>query len=154
MVIYGTKGKEKTIGQGNFYCPRCQVRRPYEHKKISKYFSLYFIPIIPIKNLGEYIECQFCFTPFETSVLDAVSQEANSVMKEFIAHVKGKLEEGIPLQPLISSLLEEGATEETVNTVIALITDGQIKSCDRCNLHYIKSINYCPDCGKSLERIS
>ena len=29
-------------------------------KKVKNYFTLYFIPLFPISDLGEYIECRNC----------------------------------------------------------------------------------------------
>ena len=70
MIIWGSKGKQKIVGRGHFYCPKCNSTRPYEHIRIGKYFTLYFIPIFQTQNLGEYIECKTCFTPYKTSILE------------------------------------------------------------------------------------
>ena len=153
VVIYGTKGKIRTIGTGSFYCPRCKTNRSYKHQKISKYFSLYFIPIFPIQNLGEYIECQFCFTPFETSILEINSQESQSEINQFIENLKSKLDEGFPLELLYAFILNDGGSEEVAKTVIAIVSEGKIKNCDRCDLSYIYSLNYCHECGNPLSEI-
>lgn len=154
MVIYGTKGKKRTIGRGYFYCPRCQVRRFYKHIKVSKYFSLYFIALIPVKNLGEYIECQTCFTPFETSVLEleAPQQRDNDVAKKFITHVKHKMNEGLSIQHLYASLVEEGLEEQTIKTILAVVTEGKIMLCETCEHGYIETLKFCPNCGSALSR--
>ena len=55
---------------GAFHCPRCAVKRPYDHKRIRRFFTLYFIPLIPLEHLGEYIECQHCRGSYKPEVLD------------------------------------------------------------------------------------
>ena len=42
MLIWGSKGKEKELSQGQFFCPKCNVLRPYKQKRVSKMFTLYF----------------------------------------------------------------------------------------------------------------
>ncbi|MGD8457204.1 MAG: zinc-ribbon domain-containing protein [Anaerolineales bacterium] len=69
MIIFGTKAKTKVIGQGSFMCPRCQKSCAYERIKVTKHFTLYFIPIIKIDDLGEYIECMECASRYHTSIL-------------------------------------------------------------------------------------
>lgn len=69
MIIFGTKGRTKEIGRGEFFCPNCRTRRAYLEKRIARYFTLYFIPIFPIKNLGEYVECQVCLKTYKTDIL-------------------------------------------------------------------------------------
>ena len=69
MIIFGTKGRTKEIGRGEFFCPNCRIQRPYIEKRISRYFTLYFIPIFPIKKLGEYVECQVCKKAYKPGIL-------------------------------------------------------------------------------------
>jgi len=69
MIIWGSKGKSKTIGTGTFYCPHCKSHQLFKHEEVSKYFTLYFIPLIKTEKLGEYIECQTCFKTFKPEVL-------------------------------------------------------------------------------------
>lgn len=104
--------------------------------------------------MGEYIECQFCFTPFETSVLELSAPETDEMVRKFINDVKSKLDKGIPLQGLIQSLLEDGASEDVAKTVIAVVSGGKINVCEACELHYLSSVNYCPECGKALSKIA
>jgi hypothetical protein len=68
MVIWGSKGKSKTIGTGTFYCPHCKSHQLFKHEEVSKYFTLYFIPLFKTEKLGEYIECQTCLKTFKPEV--------------------------------------------------------------------------------------
>lgn len=70
MIIFGTRGVKSTLDQGNFNCPQCECDKAYKHKKVTRFFTLYFIPIIPLGKLGEYVECQSCKGTFITNVLN------------------------------------------------------------------------------------
>ncbi len=69
MIIFGTKGRIKEVGSGQFVCPRCRAMRLYKRKHAARYFTLYFIPVFKIKDLGEFVECQTCGGTFQTAVL-------------------------------------------------------------------------------------
>jgi tellurite resistance protein len=70
MIIWGSKARTFTESSGNFYCPECDDYKAYESKKVKKYFTLYFIPLFPTSDLGEYIECGKCKSTFKNSVLN------------------------------------------------------------------------------------
>ncbi len=64
MIIYGVKTTEVTASEGTFACPRCQTVQNYRHVVLRRWFTLYFLPVIPLGRLGEQIECQACFSRF------------------------------------------------------------------------------------------
>ena len=70
MIIFGTRGVKSTIKQGQFLCPQCAAEKPYKHKKVRRWFTLYFIPVIPLDSQGEFVECQTCKGTFVPRVLD------------------------------------------------------------------------------------
>ncbi|MBK7010522.1 MAG: TerB family tellurite resistance protein [Saprospiraceae bacterium] len=70
MIIFGTRGVKSTLKSGTFLCPQCAVEKPYKHIKVTKFFTLYFIPLIPLGSAGEYVECQTCKGTFVPRVLD------------------------------------------------------------------------------------
>lgn len=69
MIIYGTRGKNVHAGDGQFLCPRCGVEKPYKHFEVKNYFTLYFIPLIPIGKAGEFVECGGCAGTFAPEIL-------------------------------------------------------------------------------------
>lgn len=79
MVIWGSKGKSKTIGTGTFYCPHCKSHQLFKHEEVSKYFTLYFIPLFKTEKLGEYIECQTCLKTFKPEVLQFSRQVGGGI---------------------------------------------------------------------------
>jgi len=83
MIIFGTRGVKSTLQEGEFMCPQCATTKPYKLKKVTKFFTLYFIPLIPLERLGEYVECQSCKGTFVPRVLD---YDPNKDKNEFQAH--------------------------------------------------------------------
>jgi hypothetical protein len=69
MIIYGYKHRENQLGTGHFHCFSCQVQRPYRHKKVVRYFTLFFIPLFPLGTLSEYVECQVCGRTYAPGIL-------------------------------------------------------------------------------------
>ncbi|HYV46156.1 MAG TPA: TerB family tellurite resistance protein [Myxococcaceae bacterium] len=71
MIIWGSRGRTSVVQEGQFFCPRCRSNQPYKLKRVQRWFTLYFIPIIPMGVLGEYAECGQCLTTWKTEVLTA-----------------------------------------------------------------------------------
>lgn len=70
LIIFGTTGITYGSEGGNFYCPDCDGEKAYRHRKVRRFFTLYFIPLIPLDLLGEYVECQTCTSTYKPSVLE------------------------------------------------------------------------------------
>jgi hypothetical protein len=152
MIIWGSKGKTKDVGSGFFYCPRCQGRRQYIHKEVGKYFTLYFIPLFRTSMLGEFVECQSCLTPFETSVLNYDHVAADNAQK-LLSAIQDEIEAGVPLQAIYGGLIDKGADKDTANTIIAMATKGKMKVCKSCELVYAPTLRFCSNCGSALEMV-
>ncbi|MEZ4316437.1 MAG: TerB family tellurite resistance protein [Myxococcota bacterium] len=69
FIIWGTRGVTSTAESGQFHCPRCG-QTPYDLKRVRRFFTLYWIPLIPLDTLGEYVECGGCANTFDKAVLD------------------------------------------------------------------------------------
>jgi hypothetical protein len=80
MIIFGTRSMDSTVSNGMFHCPRCAVEQPYAHKAVRRWFTLYFIPLIPMGQQGEYIECNSCAGTYEVDVLtyDHAAEQAKT----------------------------------------------------------------------------
>jgi predicted RNA-binding Zn-ribbon protein involved in translation (DUF1610 family) len=155
MIIWGSKGKEKTIAEGQFYCPQCRTSRPYRHKKVAKYFTLYFIPLFETKNLGEYIECQWCFTTFRTEVLHysrslEQDHEQQEKIKKMITDISDGLDAGASLQSIASIIKAAGGNEDASSAAIFAATQGKIKVCSKCGAVFKATLSYCSICGSLL----
>lgn len=80
MIIYGRKSREIEVASGQFHCPKCDDQRPYIHKQVARYFTLFFIPLFKINTLGEYVECQTCRRAFKPEILGLVSSEGSGTI--------------------------------------------------------------------------
>ena len=69
MIIFGTRGVTSTKETGPFNCPFCGDQRAYSRKSVRRFFTLYFIPLIPLDEIGSYIECLTCKQQFKDEVL-------------------------------------------------------------------------------------
>jgi tellurite resistance protein len=89
LIIFGTRGITTSVATGKFNCPGCAEKRSFVHKRVRRFFTLYFIPIIPLDLIGEYVECQHCTDTYNPAVLDfdPVKSE-RSIEAEFHTAVK------------------------------------------------------------------
>jgi hypothetical protein len=58
FIIWGTRSRRKEVGTGRFYCPTCRRMQTYKRQRVTRCFSLYFIPLFPVGEGGEIVECQ------------------------------------------------------------------------------------------------
>lgn len=71
MIIFGWRVVFFTLTRGVFHCPSCGGDRDYRRRQGRNFFTLFFIPVIPLnKTGGEFIECDTCHGRWETGVLD------------------------------------------------------------------------------------
>ena len=68
LFIAGTKGETSTADTGRFDCPHCQCETDYHHEQVHKKATVFFVPVATMELLGEYIECQNCFTLGENTL--------------------------------------------------------------------------------------
>ena len=92
MIIWGSRTRYSTTEEGVFYCPSEQGDRPYARKTAKQWFTLYFIPIFPMNERGEVVECQTCNNQFAPGVLDLptttqLSQTLTAAMRYAVASV-------------------------------------------------------------------
>jgi tellurite resistance protein len=90
VIIYGTRGVTSTQASGTFHCPQCGSGSPYRHKTVRRFFTLYFIPLIPLDKLGEYVECGACGGTYKPGVLDLDPEADRAAFEaEFHGAVRG-----------------------------------------------------------------
>ncbi len=70
FIIFGTRGVNKMIKHGDFMCPQCATTKKFRHLQVRRFFTLFFIPLIPLGTAGEYVECMSCKGTFVPRVLD------------------------------------------------------------------------------------
>lgn len=110
FIIFGTRGITWTADRGQFHCPRCGAGCDYVHKTVRRFFTLYFIPCIPLDKLGEYVECGRCQGTYQVEVLNYNPAEGERQFEAmFMIAMK---------QVMIAMLLADGVIDD--NEVIEL----------------------------------
>ena len=69
LLIFGLRVYFRTIGEGTFHCQRCGGDRRYRHRTGRRWIHVFFIPVIPLAPVGEFIQCTQCGTRYSTGVL-------------------------------------------------------------------------------------
>jgi hypothetical protein len=94
MIIFGTRSMNSRSGNGAFHCPRCGMERHYMHYVVKQWFTLYFIPVIPMGARGEFVECTSCAGTFGVEVLqynpETERREALELLRRFAALALGE----------------------------------------------------------------
>jgi len=104
MIIFGTRGVTTTPDKGQFHCPQCNGQTEYQLKRVRSFFTLYFIPLIPLNKLGEYVECPRCQGTYDIGILDYdPGQESAKFEALFFVAVK---------QVMIGMLLADGHIDD------------------------------------------
>lgn len=69
LLVFGLAVFFRTVGEGTFHCPNCGGDRRYRRRVGRRWFTLFFLPVIPLRRYGEVIECRGCRARFSVSVL-------------------------------------------------------------------------------------
>lgn len=89
--------------KGNFDCPDCG-QAPYAHKRVRRFFTLYFIPVIPLDVLGEYVECSSCKGTYKPDVLSFDPAAANA---EFEAEFHNAIRAVMVMMMLADGIIDD-----------------------------------------------
>lgn len=71
IIIWGLRVVWSTIATGVFHCRKCGGDRNYRQRSGRRFFTLFFIPIIPLNKVGDHVRCETCKTRYVTEVLKA-----------------------------------------------------------------------------------
>jgi hypothetical protein len=101
LIIFGLRVFFRTLAQGAFHCRRCGGDREYRHRAGRRWFTLFFLPVIPLNAVGEHVQCTSCKTRYVTDVL---SQPTTAQMQAALpagmrAAVSAMLRSGDPSNP-------------------------------------------------------
>ena len=118
LIIFGLRVFYRTIAQGTFHCRRCGGDRQYRHRSGRRWFTLFFLPVIPLNSVGENVQCTTCRTRYVTDVL---SQPTTAQMQAALpigmrAAVSAMLRSGDPSSPV--------SRQQAIEAVIGAGTPG------------------------------
>ena len=69
LLVFGLSVFFRTVGEGVFHCQNCGGDRGYRRRTGRRWFTLFFLPVIPLGRLGDVVECRACRTRYRTTVL-------------------------------------------------------------------------------------
>lgn len=69
IILFGTKQVESELGTGHFVCPNCRMSRPFRHTAMKRWFTLFFIPLIPLGETGRFVQCGGCGARYDDRTL-------------------------------------------------------------------------------------
>ena len=134
FIVWGFKARFSDIDSGTFACPNEGGDRSYVRQMARKWFTLFWIPLIPLKELGEIVTCSSCGGQFDPRVLTVpTAATMDATLRESLRHlVVGVMGEGDVLpqeeQAAVAVLHRAGMTDYDV---AALRHDRQTIRTDR-----------------------
>lgn len=147
LIIWGTTGRESMVGQGQFYCPECDGPQQFHHNRVSRYFTLYFIPLFPIGTVGEYIHCGGCHSHFTPEVLN---YKPPSPGQRIAMSIGEDLAAGMPLHMAQQKLVTAGNDQQTAQQIVSAAAGPSLAFCQKCNFYYKNTVRACSNCGGPL----
>ena len=125
FIIFGTRGVRSTIKEGQFNCPQCMSERNYKHKKVTQFFTLYFIPLIPLSNKGTYVECQSCKNTYIEGVLDMGRIIREKERATSVEQIQNRLSE--PATPIATMAASSTSpvTETAISAKVDILSEKQ-----------------------------
>lgn len=85
LLIWGWRSLLKVLGVGEFHCPNCGVDRAYSLVRPRRWFTFFFIPVIPLSWGEQYVECQSCKAAYREAVLTIPTSRQFSFMMALAA---------------------------------------------------------------------
>ena len=150
FIVFGNKIRTQVTGEGEFFCPSCQKQRKYQRKKAKNYFSLYFVPLIPLNDAGEIIECQHCGRSYNPDVLKQKLSKPQPEVAKLLNSVKTRLENGYPVEYMVRDLTDDGIDLDVARNIISMAIGDARKYCPDCDLTYAANVMGCADCDRTL----
>jgi uncharacterized tellurite resistance protein B-like protein len=110
MIFFGTRGLTLTGSSGNFLCPNCGKDQHYKRRRVRRFFTLYFVPIIPLDLLGEYIECTVCKNTYNDKVLE-LAADVEADRKAFESEYERAVRKSMAIMVLADGVVDESEIE-------------------------------------------
>lgn len=138
IIIFGTRGVRSTVQQGTFICPQCQDQQNYKHKKVTQFFTLYFVPLIPLGNKGEYVECMGCRNTYITRILDLQKTIDISNRKDssgVIEEPKAQITSQASTAPVSIESEKDKAIKKLL--LMMILADGKVENAEIVTFHRV-----------------
>ena len=110
LLIFGFKVRFKTLAAIVFHCPTCGGDREGSHQVARRWFTLFWIPIIPLNQVGEVVTCNTCATRYDPEVTE---MHTTSAIGEWFA---------VATRVVAAMLVRTGDADDPVLRQHALVT--------------------------------
>jgi hypothetical protein len=60
LIIFGFRTRLKLLAREAVECPVCKTTTWFRVVSLRRWFTLFFIPILPLQLVGAFTECQNC----------------------------------------------------------------------------------------------
>ena len=151
MIILGTTVLNFKKDEGEFFCPVCHEQREYKQKIARQFFTVYFIPLIPLNVVGEFVQCTQCRQKYDNQILtydpEAERQElfdAYSRLMVLLMLNTGRVGENHRDQ-LRQALMTRFDTSITDETVMELAQEAEEKDAEPLAYAHRFRRSYSPD---------
>ena len=109
------------------------------------------MPLIPLGDADEIIECQHCGRSYNTDVLkQKLSKPQPDCWPRLLNSVKGRLENGYPVEYMVRDLTDDGVDLDVARNIINIAICEARKVCPSCDLTYASFVWACSDCDSTL----
>ncbi len=126
LLLFGMTTRTKTLSSGPFYCRNEGGERNYLLLEARRWFTLFFIPVIPLKVLGELVQCSSCGVQYDPAVLQhaatAPTDEVTAVEVEAIVRIG--TDRGMSPEKIRRILVENVSPEVVDEAIRRLSPDG------------------------------
>jgi hypothetical protein len=90
FIVWGFRVRFRTLSQGVFFCPSCGGDRQYNLQQAKRWFTLFWLPLIPLKDVGEpFVQCTTCRNAYKPAVLNQPTSAALS--ESLVTAMRGAL---------------------------------------------------------------
>ncbi|MCU1496392.1 MAG: hypothetical protein JWM47_345 [Acidimicrobiales bacterium] len=83
LVLFGFRIRLRTTATTTFFCPRCGGDRQGHQRVARRWFTCFFLPVIPLNQVGGLVECTTCHTRYEPHVAD---QPTTALLSEILGN--------------------------------------------------------------------
>ena len=125
MILFGkNKGVTSQISKGDFHCPTCDSSQNYNLKRVRRFVTLYQVPVIPLEQLGDYVECLSCRDTYKPKVLEST---VDLSPKQFQAEYHAAIKE-VMIRMLLSDGRNKSSEIEMLKNIYLKVTRKNIDS--------------------------
>jgi hypothetical protein len=147
VFYWGTITTRKEVGTGRFYCPNCRRVRPYKRQRLTRCFSVYFIPLFKVADAGESVECMKCRLEWKPQVLRLTPPSRD---ERTMTEIRQWLAQGLTIGEVRAILGRRGMGGAAVEESIGWAASGKSSVCTHCQRAYPSHRRSCPECGRGM----